>query len=289
MSFSKFLPKLTNKKTPISTSFSECLTKTLDTKNKRPIRLRASGLPKCSLHFLSQFLIDEFDKEEAMMDYYCSVGTTVHTHVQKWMGTTGKVFGNWKCHNCGHYVEKSVKHLCPKCKSVMEYVELEVEHDVFSGHIDGLYKLPNGKFIVFDYKTSSTMIVSRKKFIPIAKHLMQVAAYGAVLTLEGYEIDSLSIFYITRDDPKQNAEYNIPYTKELHEHTIKFLKQQIQSFKAGRKAFKTKNFELAYKYKMCSSYHEYKSEYEKFFGLEPCELATICFNKSVALDYLNNL
>lgn len=289
MSFNKHLSQLKARKTPISEAFTKCLTQSLDTKKKRPVRLRASGLPKCSLQFLAAFIEDPYEVDEAMMDYYCSVGTTVHTHVQKWMGTSGKVFGNWKCNECGHYVEHSVKHKCPKCSSVMEYVELQVEHDVFSGHIDGLLKLPNKKFIVFDYKTTSSFNIQTRKFIPIAKHLLQVSAYGAVLTLQGFKIDSLSVLYVARDDPHLHAEYNIEYTDALHATTMEFLNKQIKGFKAARKSFKTRDYELAYKYKMCKSYNDYKNDHEKFFGMEACKLSQICFNKPMSMEYFNCL
>ena len=289
MTYAKFIKWLTYKPTMLSDTLKEALKDTLATKTKRPIRLRASGLPSCSLLFLEKMLLDEFETENAMMDYYCSVGTTVHTHLQKWVGKTGKIFGDWKCNSCGHTVKKSLKYNCPKCKTLMEYVELEIDYNIFSGHVDGLLQLPNKKFIVYDFKTSSTRNVYQKKFIPSATHLMQVSAYGAILKRQGYDIDSLSILYVARDNPTQFAEYNIEYTKELHLHTLKFLKMQIKGFKAAIKSKETGDPSTAIKYKMCDTYNTYKEEYEQFFGYEPCHLAKICFNKHSVLDYLNSL
>lgn len=289
MTYSKFLRKLQYKPTALSETYKKALQGTLDTKNKRPIRLRASGLPSCSLHFLEKMLTDEFETEEAMMDYYCSVGTAVHTHLQKWMGKTGKIYGDWKCNSCNHTVKNSVKYKCPKCKIMMEYVELEVDYNIFSGHIDGLLKLPGNKYIVFDYKTTSSRNIYQKKFIPVAKHLMQVAAYGAILKKQGYDIDSLSVVYVARDNPTLFAEFNIPFTEALHKHTLEFLRQQIKGFKAAVKSKETGNPEYALKYKMCDSYHTYKEEFEKFFGYSDCHLSKICFNKHASLDYFNSL
>lgn len=290
-SYARFLKKLRYRPTELTNVYKEALKNSVVTDHKRPIRLRASSLPMCSVTTLESMLVDAYETDAAMMDYYCSVGTTVHTHLQKWMGKSGKIFGDWKCNNpkCKHQVKNSVKHKCPKCKAPMEYVELEVEHNIFSGHIDGLLKLPNKKFIVFDYKTTSMQNIYSKKYIPVAKHLMQIAAYGAILRKQGMDIDSLSVVYVARDNPAQVAEFNIPFTDELYEHTLEFLRQQIKGFKAALKSKETGNPATALKYKLCESYHDYKEEHEQFLGMDGCHLSTICFNNHAITDYLSAL
>jgi len=45
----------------------------------------------------------------AMMDFYCSVGTTMHEHLQKWLGKVAYddvyIIGDFKCTQCGHTLE----------------------------------------------------------------------------------------------------------------------------------------------------------------------------------------
>lgn len=290
MSFSTFIRRLKYQPTELTTVYKDALTKSHRLTTKRPIKLRASSLPTCSLLFLEKMLLDDVETEEAMMDYYCSVGTTVHSHLQKWLGKSGKVYGNWICKSCGYKHQNTVKWKCPKCKSHMEYEELEVEYNVFSGHIDGLLKLKNGKFIVFDYKTTSSSNIYDKKYIPVPKHIIQVSAYAAILQkLYGMKIDSVSVVYVARDNPTLVAEYNTVFTDKMYKFTLDYLKKQIKGFKAAVKSYETGDFKYAVKYKLCSSYHEYKEETEKFMGMNGCHLSKVCFNELPMIQYFSSL
>ena len=289
MSYAKFVRKLKYKPTELTEVFKEALTKSHKLKTKRPIQLRASGLPTCSLLFLEKMLLDDTETDEAMMDYYCSVGTTVHSHLQKWLGKSGRVYGNWICRSCGHKHENSMKWKCSKCKSHMEYEELEISYNVFSGHIDGLVKQKNGRFIVFDYKTTSSRNIYSKKYIPVHKHILQVSAYAAILRKQGMDIESVSIVYVARDNPTLVAEYNTKFTDEMYEYTLEFLRKQIKGYKAAVKSHETGDIKHAVKYKLCESYNDYKEEMEQFIGMDGCHLSKICFNKHHTLQYFSSL
>lgn len=289
MSYKTFVKRLKFASTELTSIYKEALTQSAKLKTKRPIKLRASSLPTCSLLFLEKLLLDDFETDEAMMDYYCSVGTTVHTHLQKWLGKTGKIYGNWICKSCNHKVDNSSNSICPKCDSGMEYEELEVNYNDFSGHIDGVVKLRNKKHIVFDYKTSSTRNIYGKKYIPVPKHLLQVCAYAAILRKSGMEIDSVSIVYVARDNPTLMAECNCKFTDDIYEYTLNFLKRQIKGFKAANKSFETNDIKHALKYKLCESSSYYKDEVHDFMGMDGCHLSKICFSEKHVKNYFENL
>lgn len=290
MSFVKFFKQLKYNPTEFTKIYKDCLTKTHALETRRQIRLRASSLPTCSLLTLEKMLLNETETEEAMMDYYCSVGTTVHSHLQKWIGKSGKIYGDWLCKNCNYTHKNTLVHICPNCTHHMEYVELEIEYNIFSGHIDGLIQQKNGKFIVYDFKTSSTKHIYAKKYIPVAKHLIQVCAYAAVLRkVHQMDIESVSIMYIARDNPTLIAEFNLKFTDDILDFTLDFLKNQIKGFKSAVKSVESGDIKHAIKYKMCSSINEYKEEVEKFFTYDPCPLCKICFDKNALLEHFNDI
>lgn len=292
MQYNQFFDDFQYRSTLVSRLFLDALTKKKDLKTRRPIRLRASSLPTCSLLLLEKMLLNEYDKDEAMMDYYCSVGTTIHSHTQKWLGDCGKLYGDWRCPNkqCSAFVQHSIDYKCPKCQNLMDYCEIELEYDIFSGHVDSIFLQPNGRYIVVDYKSTSSRSVSERKFIPNAKHLIQIAAYAAVLTkVYNLDIESVSILYIARDNPQQIAEFNLDYDEDLHAHTMQFLRNQIKGFKAAERAKETGNLRLAQKYKLCQSYDHYKEEVEKFIGFDGCPLARTCFSEQACTRHFTSL
>lgn len=292
MNYAQYLEDFNCRTTLVTRVYNSALTKKKELKTKRPILLRASSLPTCSLLLLEKMLLDDFDKDEAMMDYYCSVGTTIHTFVQKWLEDCGSLYGDWICQNqkCRTKHSHSVEASCSTCGSPMTYHEVELAYDILSGHVDSIFRLKTGKYIVVDYKSTSSRSVQDKKFLPNAKHLIQVSVYASILRkVYGLDIESVSILYIARDNPTLTAEYNLDFTEDLHKNTMSFIKGQIKGFKAATKAKQTSNLDVAEKYKICKSYDHYKSEVEKFIGFDGCPLSKTCFSKSALKQHFVNL
>ena len=150
----------------------------------RPPSIRASGMPFCPIKFVYKYYdyhqtghgINDYQK-----DFYCNIGTCVHSTVQKWIPQVnpGYILGNWECNNCGdwikdpkaprgQYFKKLVVYNkvgpipCPNCKKMMDYNEFEITFPdaPITGHTDGVlllldkvkcfetYKLPTGGYDV---------------------------------------------------------------------------------------------------------------------------------------------
>ena len=127
---------------------------------KRDLELHPSGFPYCPLRTLHEFLNKDYSPTGETTfsgSYFVSVGTLVHTLIQRFMGMSGKVWGNWHCRNenCDYKTKKISKyHECPKCGSQLEYDEIGyMLGDTLSGHQDCLFEDSNGNFWVVDYKT----------------------------------------------------------------------------------------------------------------------------------------
>lgn len=150
----------------------------------RQERLRVSGFPYCGLKsaFTKMRAKTVGEKEEdtnSGKEHFTGTGTNMHLVFQRWMGNTGTVLGNWKCYNkdCGHEKRLSRSNKCPKCKSEMEYIEIDVKmFKHVSGHIDGVWRSPEGKYFVIDYKTTSTRMLA-SPMLPYAKNVAQITSY----------------------------------------------------------------------------------------------------------------
>lgn len=294
-----WLAKLVPTETQLSKTYSEMF-ETEATQAKREKRLRASGLPTCSLKILRDFLLDddsEVESEEAYMDYFCSVGTSVHTYAQKWMARSGKTLGHWEC-KCGNKVEFSTEHICKVCGAEMLYEEVTVNLDILSGHVDGILKVKikkggDGQYlIVFDYKTTKLDNIRKETpWLPVPKHLIQVAAYALILekqhNLTG--IKRLSVLYIARDNPKYFKEYSIEWTDELRKETMELMRQQIRGWKAAMKSLSDKNVKAALRYKQCKSFVEYRETMMPLLSPNGCILSSICFDEKAVTEYFNQL
>ncbi len=126
----------------------------------RHLELHMSSAPYCPVrHFYSICQENPVSPLRTMpysMAFYVGVGTAVHTAIQAAMAQGRTVYGNWKCHACGHFKHLSKSPVCPKCKHEhMEYVELPLRVGRrIVGQTDGVFD-HKGKYYVIDYKTSS--------------------------------------------------------------------------------------------------------------------------------------
>lgn len=125
--------------------------------NRAP-QIRGSAVPFCPRRFLlsySEFLANR-GKWSYLGDFYCSIGTSIHQAVQKWLpiSSPGYLLGNWHCLRCRKrgeriIVNNSVGPLsCPNCGRQMAYSELTLDFvdAPIIGHCDGV--LINKDFVL---------------------------------------------------------------------------------------------------------------------------------------------
>lgn len=130
----------------------------------RPPRFRLSSSPFCAYRFLFQWYdfvkTGEADFWDYSADFYTSIGTSIHSVLQKWVPikNPGMYLGNWKCPKCGKIIEAAVgPKFCKKCKKWMQYEEFSfLEKPGFSGHCDGIYLLNNRLIKTLDINIDNT-------------------------------------------------------------------------------------------------------------------------------------
>lgn len=137
-------------------------------------------------------------KEQYTMDQ----GTLIHETIQDILGIQGAIYGHWFCKKC----RKSQHWLVGPascCGKMCSYEEVRVSHPQtgFTGTVDSLIMLPDGKMILADFKTSTKSNIKALKELSEAYRL-QVTSYHYVLTRPPYSLPivAAAIVYLARDD-----------------------------------------------------------------------------------------
>lgn len=118
--------------------------------------VRASSMPICPKKFILGCLdyINGNSSWDYRGDFYCNIGTTIHSALQKWIpqAIPGQILGNWECWKCSTVNPKTNKRIplivsgkvgplaCPNCGQPMEYREftLRFKGCPMTGHCDGI-------------------------------------------------------------------------------------------------------------------------------------------------------
>lgn len=195
----------------LSDAFSEAAISFLKLSVKEkfePGRVRSSALPICGRNYSFGLVLPPDEKQIRSSDFLLNlqgeVGTVTHRVVQKWLGMSGILHGDWKCEKCKKVRRNhtGTPH-CKRCGEPMVYEELELRHPHIgiTGHPDGILKIGK-KFIGFELKTKNQRVVDELTE-PIDTHVLyQTACYALMLKLtRGIELTHYAIFYISRDSP----------------------------------------------------------------------------------------
>lgn len=237
------------------------------------------------------------------MEYYTSVGTTVHEKIQYFMGFTGKLWGHWKCINpdcraahraadkldpLGNVLKHgkptrkcSTNNICPRCDEPMLYVEVTVKYRGVTGHIDGIIVMPGNRWAVIDFKTTSTKKVQRgTAAFPEKKHLKQLPFYVYVLEKTyakkyGYKIDHFSLIYMPRDNPHHFYEHKEKWNSRWRTRCSNLLDDESRKWEAVNHDLESGTFNEIIAAKPCSCAGDYAT---KMLGYGECPMATHCFN-----------
>ncbi len=245
--------------------------------------LRPSSMPLCSILVLEKWIQHKqgLPRElEWTQDFYCDVGTTLHSICEKWMGRRGNLFGNWKCvsETCKLRNKPtntpSSKSKCPECGSIRHYVELEVKYKGITGHIDVVVETRDG-YIIGDYKTSSLKNIGRpakpgqpevkpSPYLVNKKYVAQVMTYAYIFRrLYKKRVLQASLLFVARDDPKVFREVSLPWTRDNSERVKLFLAQQTESFLAAKKSIETGDPKWVYEARMCQHTTKTDQDYYK--------------------------
>lgn len=212
--------------------------------------IKPSSTPRCSM--LSKFCpvafaigqLQGYVEESFTKDFYCSIGTETHSIVQKWLGISGFLYGNWMCLKCGRFIEEGfgpVKH----CGEYCVCQEYQLNYNILSGHCDGILE-EDGEFYIMELKTISLNGLKQriKENKPYEYHKNQVDFYTFMAQklklpkpIVGY-----AIIYIARDNP------NIIKVFKKKGVDLNKIKQTIKLFKDTEQMLTTGNFTGVQKY-----------------------------------------
>ena len=250
-------------------------------------KLRASGFPYCGLRHAFEKMRLRIKNEAPTSDfgkpYYCGNGTTTHELLQRYVGSTGDIIGHWNCRNkkCGGRRELTKYRPCPKCRGEMEYEELTVKAYRFvSGHVDGVWRAPDGKYFVIDYKTSSTYAISKQrtyKTFPYLANKAQIKAYCMLVELcFGIKISGWLLVYVARDDPKKFRKIvGDMITTSEKKKIYRMLGTYDGHFGIARDLRKWSDLKTLVEEKPCRCYEDYEEGYKT---LDECPLSKVCFS-----------
>jgi len=231
------------------------------------IEARCSSLSSfCQVFFLMTWIEDKFEEESFTKDFFCNIGTVVHSVVQKWLGITENLYGKWKCIKCNKIIHEGFGPVICECKNLCEYEEYELSYNILTGHCDGLF-LINKKFYIFELKTISTRGLTEriKERQPYYYHSAQSNMYTlmAQKIKLPYPLVGNVIVYLTRDNP-------FKFKAFVHEGIdLNTVKETIRDYKKAIKMMETGEFKKIVQH--CKSYEESKN----------CPYKSICFQGNV--------
>lgn len=261
----------------------------------RERRLRVSSLPYCGLRHLWTTYNPTLPagSEEPLTfgkEYFTSVGTTVHTALQRWTGAAGRIYGNWRCRDqkCRALIEFSVHRLCRSCGSDTEYEEFTVKaFKHLSGHTDGLYRSRSNRWWVIDYKTTSIKVLDQHGIdpvLPYAGNKFQITSYVPMLEkLLGIKVSGWALIYIARDNPFKFRVISAPmYDKAKAARMAKLElfddQYSVVSASASTKSVTASSVDWLVETKFCKNLDHYGRSMR---GYNPCPLEAVCFTKNL--------
>jgi hypothetical protein len=207
----------------------------------RDATLHPSSMPFCGLRSAYERLLREPDpivERDFGFDYFLPVGHATHYALQKWLGHSGQLIGNWKCAGEGckrKWKFRSQPKKCDKCgHREFHYDELGgVSGKNFHWHTDGVFHKKDGQYWVIDYKTTSEFAIKKhndagKTVFPYMSNRFQIETY-VPLVEEKYNIKIAGwlLVYVPRDGPKLSWKIAI-VGGQINEERRERLKQRLE-------------------------------------------------------------
>ena len=264
--------------------------------NRRPKRLRASGVPYCPVLDYMNPSLSELEYREYNSEYYMEVGTTVHTLFQNFIHTSevgwDRVVGDWKCNKCGLVKPFDLKPTCALretesvCKLGYEELELfshssnKFKKSLLSGHVDLVTVLPTKEFVVWDFKTTSLKALEWRK-VADGKHIHQLSIYCWLIEkFYGVVVSHLVVVYVPRDtNVNRNGEITAKsYPYAWTDERRKLTKKRISRWQKGFKAVEDGYVEELVRLRPCKSKKDFTEEMECNFKYDggTCSMLPMC-------------
>ena len=268
---------------------------------KRDAELHPSSFPFCGLRSAYERLIRDPDPVINLdfgRDYYLPAGHVFHSAVQKWIGMSGKMIGDWRCYSCK--ATRTLRAMPEKpCKCGVfdwEYRELGGTWGKnIHWHSDGVFRKNNGKYWIVDYKTTSSYGIDEhrktKSVFPYQANRAQIESYIVMIEENyGIEIEGWLLVYCARDSPGSmykvevvGSEMPADRKEAVRERALQADKDYGITHKVHDKPIAV--FKRLTETKLC----EDRDFYDHFVKdkYNPCPLAKVCFNKEKRQAFLS--
>ncbi len=267
---------------------------------QRRLELHPSSFPYCPLRHLFNSL-QEAPAHVGMTgfssEYFTSVGTLVHSLIQRFMAIGGRVWGHWKCvhHDSGlcrysDLEELSPYHDCPVCGSRCEYEEVGYNiNNLLIGHQDCMYEDKKGRFWVIDYKTCMLMKAQKhaKDGVTLSKNVVYRAQQRSYVALAhrkygktyGIKPRGWVLVYLPRDNPFQFQVYGQVVSLEEKKQVWNQIHVDMESLTTVLDATCFEDIEHLIPLKPCKSMEHYRETVHDDYN--PCPLTAVCFNSQL--------
>lgn len=273
---------------------------------RRDLELHPSGFPYCPLRTLHEFLNKDYSPTGETTfsgSYFTSVGTLVHTLIQRFMGMSGRVWGHWHCRNenCSYKTKKISKyHECPDCGSQLEYDEIGyMLGGTLSGHQDCLFEDSNGNFWVVDYKTcllskamkhaangkelagNNTYRAQQETYVALCQKRFKkfFEKQGIKFSVKGY-----ILVYMPRDIPFQFQFVANEVPPERKKEVWETICRNIEEHNAILDAESFSDIEHLIADKPCKSIEDYRNNMASPYS--ECPLLGVCFREKQLKGYI---
>lgn len=233
-------------------------------------KYRASNLPICPISFFIETLQGGSYVESYRSDFYFSIGTAFHSNLQKWLGRTGHLYGNWECPQCKKvYTNKMGTQICRECNIECIYQEFSFKHPFgITGHCDGVYFDKRHKWAL-EFKTIDSSKLNAE-FRPYDHNIFQAKTYVVLFRrLLQLPIDGFVIAYFSRSDPRHYKAFKTLVKDDS------FFDELLEEKKVINRALKTGDVTELVQLKHCSIIEDAIGAYSS------CPYRVICFNNSL--------
>jgi len=274
-----------------------------DDKKKRHLELHPSSFPYCPLQTLVEVAQNGLylsKWESASSDYYCSVGTAVHTVMQKHFGRAMHVVGDWTCKKCGNVAAfKTFEQAGQCCGRNRHYEELGIKFKkTVRGHTDGLF-LYEGEYWVGDYKTASVVkcdkykeevVDGKEPSLPLRGNREQIRSYVVLLEREyKIKIRGWALLYLARDNPfKHNVVCIEEFDDDLRAEYRKLMSLYDKQYDAMLDVDNSHTgLDFLIETKPCKCDADYQELFASDF--KECPLYSVCFDEHKLIKKLGPL
>ncbi len=274
-----------------------------ETAGFRAIELHPSSFPYCGVRHFYEVCQEPPPNAKALRNldhqkaFYVNIGKAFHSTIQASMARGLRVYGDWRCPDCGHKKKLSRSPKCPECGCEhMEYLELGVRVGRrITGHLDGLWlykkKGKKSKLYIIDYKTAGvgSLDFHRRtgQGLPYRGNVEQILKYIVLLEYQyDIEVAGWALIYQARDKFNRFKILGREVSAAEKAKHLAEVKQWDKHHDTVVRSTSLSDIKIVIDQKPCKSYDDYMNRYYDKF--DECPLAEVCFKPKKLMQELES-